>query len=124
MNLHALVAPMVAAINPMVTVQLRTSSGSTTGDDGSRIPAYADPIDVSAQIQSLQYQDILKLAGLNLQGVRNKIYMSGNWQGIVRADRKGGDLLTMPNGDVYLVALVLESWPDWTCVAVTEQLRP
>jgi hypothetical protein len=39
----------------------------------------------------------------------------------VRTDQKGGDLLTMPDGSVWLVAMVLEHWADWTSVAITLQ---
>jgi hypothetical protein len=105
----------------MVTATLRASTGSTQAADGGRVPTYADPVAVQAQVQSLQYQDVIKLNGLNIQGVRSKIYLSGSWSGLVRADRKGGDLLTMPNGNVYLVALVLEDWPDWCSLACTLQ---
>lgn len=122
MNLHNIVSGAIAAINPMVTASIRVSSGATTNDDGTRVPTYADPVNVPAQVQSLQYQDIIKLAGLNIQGARNKIYLNGNWNGLVRRDNKGGDLITMPDGSVWLVAVVLENWADWTCVAVTAQI--
>jgi hypothetical protein len=121
MNLNQIVSGAISSVNPMVTATLRASTGSTTNPDGTRVPTYAAPVAVQCQIQSLQYQDILKLAGLAIQGVRNKVYLDGDWQGLVRADRRGGDLLTMPDGSIYLVALILESWPDWTCAAVTMQ---
>jgi hypothetical protein len=121
-NLHNIAFGYVGAVNPLVTAMMQASTGSTTNADGSRVPTYAAPVPVSCQIQSLQYNDIVMLQGVNIQGVREKVYINGKWEGIVRADRRGGDLLTMPDGTVYLVAMVLEHWPDWSCLAVTEQV--
>lgn len=121
MNLHSIVSGAVGAINPLVTATLRASAGSTTAPDGKRIAVYADPVTVRCQVQSLQYNDILQLDALEIQGSKSKIYVNGRWQGLVRPDRRGGDLITMPDGRVYLVTLVLEEWPDWCCVAVTLQ---
>jgi len=120
-NLHSIVSGAIAAINPMVIATLRASAGSTTAPDGRRVAAYADPVNVRCQVQSLQYNDILQLDALGIQGSKSKIYVNGQWQGIVRSDRRGGDLITMPDGKVYLVTLVLEDWADWCCVAVTLQ---
>jgi hypothetical protein len=121
MNLHSIAAPAVAAINPLTIATLRASTGSTTAPDGKRVPSYAAPVNVACQVQSLQYNDILQLDALGIQGSKSKIYVNGRWEGIIRPDRRGGDLITMPDGRVYLVTLVLEDWPDWCCVAVTLQ---
>lgn len=122
MNLHSIVSGAVGAINPLVIATLRASAGSTTALDGKRVAAYADPVNVRCQVQSLQYNDILQLDALEIQGSKNKIYVNGRWQGLVRPDRRGGDLITMPDGRVYLVTLVLEEWDTWCCVAVTLQV--
>ena len=125
MNLHAVVSGAINAINPQILGTVRMSTGSTTLQDGSRVPRYTDFANVPMQVQSLQYSDLLKLAGMNIQGVRNKIYLSGDWNGLVRRDGKGGDVIVIANGPsagTWLVALVLESWPDWTCAAVTMQV--
>lgn len=79
---------------------------------------------VPAQIQSMTYRDLQQTDGLNLQGDRRAIYFYGDIEGIVREDRKGGDLVTFPDGTVWLVAIVLETWgpsKDWCKVAVTRQ---
>ena len=76
---------------------------------------------VPAQIQSLTFRDLTQIDGLNLQGDRFGIYFYGEIDGIVRPDNKGGDLVTFPNGKIYLVAIVLEQWPDWCKVAATLQ---
>ena len=66
-------------------------------------------------------------SGLNIQGTRRKIWLNGEIDGLVREDNKGGDLITDPNGDVWLVALITEQWttrseaPNWVSAIVTRQ---
>lgn len=121
MNLHGLVAPAVGAVNPLVTVTIKPSAGYTTAADGSRVPAYGPSITAQGQLQALQYNDIYQIDGLNLQGVRRKLYLNGNWNGVIRVDQKGGDLVVLPDGTVWLVAFVFEYWPDWCSLAITLQ---
>ncbi|WP_233874047.1 hypothetical protein [Paraburkholderia adhaesiva] len=131
MNLHGVVGPCVAAVNPWLTVTLAASTGYTTAPDGRRTPAYAEPVPVLAQVQALTLRDLLQLDGLNLQGERRALYLNGNWQGVLRPEVKGGDLVTLPDGSdsgsLWLVALVLENWwltDGWCKCAVTRQLNP
>jgi hypothetical protein len=49
------------------------------------------------------------------------MYVRGNVEGLFRVLGKGGDLLEF-EGQKYLVASVMERWPDWCCVALTMQL--
>lgn len=124
MHLHKLVRPLVSSINPSVTASLQASTGYTTASDGSRVPTYAPAVCIRVQRQALQYNDIAQTDGLNIQGQRSAMYISGNWEGIVRADGSGGDLITLPDGTTWLVAMVLENWGDtkgWVKVAVTRQ---
>lgn len=100
---------------------LYASAGSTTNADGSRTPAYAAPVTISAQVQQLTTFNLRQLEGLNLQGVTHKIYFSGQAQGVVRVLAKGGDLIAMADGTIWLVATVFEQWPDWVAVGVTLQ---
>lgn len=83
--------------------------------------AMAAALAISGQVQPLTFKDIQQLDGLNIQGTQRAIYFDQAIDGIVRVDRKGGDLVTTPDGKVWLVTLVLEAWPDWTKVAVTLQ---
>lgn len=195
MNLHGIVAGVVAAVNPLLPVEVRISTGpSEPGADGKRVPTYATPgvftgsisgtvLTVSAvasgtlqvsqtilgagisagttitelgtgsggtgtyelnqeqaapvsseamtttlmltgQIQPVTWRDLQQIDGLNLQGVRDKIYLYGEVDGLVRPDRKGGDLVILlagPHQGVWLVAQVLEQWPDWVCAAIVQQ---
>lgn len=125
MNLHGIVAPYIGAVNPQVPVTIRFSIGNTTAADGTQIPSYSAPVAMQAQIQALTYRDLQQLDGLNLNGTRRGIYLYGDVQGVVRVSQKGGDLVTFPDGSVWLVALALETWAGadggWCKVAATLQ---
>lgn len=121
MNLHAIVSPVIGVVNPNVMATVMMSTGYTIDANSKQVPAYTQFDRVPAQVQALSFGDIQKLAGLNLQGVRRAIYLTGNWDGLVRGERRGGDLIVI--GDqTWLVAIALESWPDWTKVAATLQV--
>lgn len=86
--------------------------------------AMTTALTVMAQVQALTFRDLQQIDGLNLQGTRRAIYLYGKVQGINRAENKGGDLITVAAGDAagkWLVAEVLEQWPDWVKVACTQQ---
>jgi hypothetical protein len=121
MNLHAIASGAAAAVNPRVPLQLRVSTGSTVGADFKPVPTYAPAVTVMGQVQPMTWRDLQMTDGLNLQGTRRAIYLDGNFDGVVRASAKGGDLITDPAGNVWLVAMVLETWPTWCKVAATLQ---
>lgn len=125
MNLRGIVNGYTQAINPNIAATIQVSAGYTTMSDGSRVPAYTTA-SATVQLQALAYNDLVQLDGLNIQGVRRKVYLNGNWNGIIRADGKGGDILSFPEtpgGPVksWLIVLVFEYWPDWCSLAVTLQ---
>jgi hypothetical protein len=127
MNLHGIVSSAVGAINPPISVTLSLSAGYTTAPDGTREPAYAQVSGVQAQVQALSFTDLQKLGSLNLTGIRRKLYLNGNIEGIDRQAVKGGDLVQMgalpgfPNVTTWLVVQQLEWWQDWCSIAVTLQ---
>jgi hypothetical protein len=124
MNLHNIVAPYISAVNPPLLCSLKASIGYETAADGTQQPAYASPVDIEVQTQALQYNDIAQLNGLNIQGKRLAMYINGDWEGVVRSDSKGGDIITLPDGSVWLCAMVLENWSmssGWTKIAATQQ---
>ena len=122
MNLHAIVSGAVSAVNPSALVTVRVSAGYTIAADGTQVPSYTTFSNVPAQIQALSYTDLMKMGGLNIEGIRRAIYLNGNIEGVDRAAIKGGDLITEPDGTVWLVAMVLEAWPDWSKVCCTKQV--
>lgn len=124
MNLHNVAVGVIAAVNPQIVGSFKASSGNTTSPDGKRVATYLSPISVYLQVQPLGTGDIMKLDGLNLQGVVRKIYMNGRVDGLVRPEVKGGDLFVITGGvnsGTWLVNNVLEQWPDWVASAVTLQ---
>ena len=127
MNLHAVVAPCIAPVNPPILCTLRMSTGYTIGPDGTQYPTYRDYVNVPVDVQALSYTDLMKIGGLNIQGTRRKAYINGNWEGLNRPRQKGGDLLVMPNlpdfpgPTTWLIAMVSEWWQTWCCVLVTLQ---
>ena len=124
MNLHGIVAPQIAAINPNVPAIIETSVGYTTNVDGSRNPLYKYQ-NVTAQVQAMTGGDLRQVEALNLSGTKRSIYLYGVANSTVRISAQGGDLVILndgPNKGVWLVAQVLEQWPDWVKVATTLQL--
>ena len=124
MNLHSIVAPYISAVNPMIPAAVEVSIGSTANPDGTRTPAFADPVMVLAQVQPLQFRDITMIDGLNLQGTRKAIYLNGHVDGLIRPVNQGGDLITLSDGSVWLTAVVAEGWDTtagWCKVICTLQ---
>lgn len=125
MNLHGIVRGAINVVNPDITVGLRRSTGYTVLPDGSQVPSYAT-MDGPGQVQALSGNDLRHLANLNISSVDRKVYLYGNWMGVVRADQKGGDILTfpqVPGADLqdWKVVTVFETWPDWCAVGVVLQ---
>ena len=128
MNLHGIVAGAVGAVNPFIVATIYESDGYTTNDAYKQVPAYKDPVDVKVQVQALEWKDLQQLDAMNVQGERRAVYIYGSeWNGISRIDERGGDLLVFPERPgtaprTWLVAVVLEKWPDWVKVAVVLQV--
>jgi hypothetical protein len=127
-SLHGIAVGVIAAVNPQVTCTVRVSTGYTTQADGTRVPQYSDLLNVPAQIQALSYGDIQLLDGLQIQGERRGIYLTGNFDSLNRGPQTGGDLIVFPDGTswpfgtVWKIAYVLEQWPDWCHVAATRMI--
>jgi hypothetical protein len=118
-NLHGIASAAVSAINPMVKATYRQSAGYTTDATFKQVPAYLDK-SVSVQMQMLSGSQLAQLNGLNIQGVLRSLYVAGEVQGVVRPRAEGGDLFII-NGETWLVVQVLETWPEWSKVAICLQ---
>lgn len=121
MDLHGIASGAIGAVNPLVPVTIEISTGSTIGADGTPTPTYANPVDVMAQVQPMTGRELSQVEGLNLQGTKRGIYLEGNIDAIQRLNQKGGDLITMEDGSVWLTVLIFEQWPDWVKAAITLQ---
>lgn len=121
MNLHAIANGAISAVNPNITnASVKYSNGYTIAPGGKQVPAYTLVTGVTIQVQALTGKEIKQIEGLNIQGVVRAIYLYGDTQGAVRPLSKGGDLILF-NGLIFLVVQVLETWADWSKVAVTLQ---
>ena len=126
MNLNSIVAPLTAVVSPREMITVYPSNGYTTNADGSRVPAYGAAVALQASIQALHYNDIYMSDGLNIQGERCAMYLYGDWNAIVRADSKGGDIIVRADGSKWLVAVIAENWngaTGWTKAICTRQLN-
>jgi len=126
MNLHGMVRGAITTVNPDIIATWSKSTGSTSNADYTRAPTYVTA-DIPVQVQALNGTALEKAEYQNLQGITRSVYCYGNKQGVNRVDVQGGDLLTfpeVPGGDprVWLVVGVVETWPDWSHVAVTLQV--
>lgn len=121
MNLHGIVSGAISTVNPMQRICIEVATGTTVQADGTRLPTYDDPIYAQGQVQPLTGGELRHVDSLNLQGQFSGIYIQGHIDGLIRPENKGGDKITFPNGNVYLVTQVLEDWPDWTKVVATRQ---
>ena len=120
MNLHGLASTATGAVYPPVLATIKTATGYTTAADGKQTPTYTTASGL-VSIQALAGRDLQHLNGLNIQGVTRKAYCYGNVNGIIRASSKGGDLLALPDGTVWKVVLVFETWSDWSAVGLSQQ---
>jgi hypothetical protein len=119
-NLHQIASGAIGIVNPFVTITMARASGTyTTQPDGTRVPDYvlrSGP----AQVQDLSTEQLKLFEGMNISGLKKKIYLNGSWASTVRADARGGDLFYF-GGAEWLAVNILEGWPDWSCVLVTMQ---
>jgi hypothetical protein len=121
LNLHGIVRGAITTVNEDVTVAYERSNGFAIGQSGKPTPQYLPVEPIRAQFQALTYKDLAQLDGINQNGVRRGVYLYGSADGVVRADAKGGDLITDSENHVWLVTQNLEQWPFWCKVAVTLQ---
>ena len=125
MNLRGLANSVTQNVNSNQTITLLRNTGYTTDTNYNQVPTF-ETLSGAAQIQALGPKDLQHADHLNIQNVSRKVYLYGNWQGVVREDSKGGDILTfpqIPGGDNqnWKVVIVFESWPEWCSVGVVLQ---
>lgn len=129
MNFHGAVKSLIGGANPPTFIAWLQSDGFTTTPDYRQVPAYKGAQTIQAQIQSMSADELKKVEGMNIQGVKRALYIEGQAAGVIRCDAKGGDLFQFPeirNGPnkTWLAVLALETWPDWVKVVVTLQDDP
>lgn len=127
MNIRAINLNAITNQNPDISATIRKSTGYTINADKTRTPTYTDYHGIMIQVQGQMSAPELTLANaLNIQGVKDVVYLPGNWHGIVRGDQTGGDIIqyaeegsaTVRN---WLIVRILEDWKNWTKVMVCLQ---
>lgn len=115
MDLHGIVRGAITSVNPDVPALLYASNGWDTQPDGTRTPKYLPAVSLMVQVQALSYDDLKVVSGLNINGEAKTIYLHGDWRGVLRPEKGGGDLLTMVRtNEKFLNVHTIESWPDWS----------
>lgn len=120
MNLHNIARGAIRAVNPEVLGTIRQSTGYTTDAAYKQVPTYRDFPNVRLQVQGMQWKDLRQVDSLNLQGIVRKVFVTGDWGGVIRARDKGGDLIVI-KGETWLVVQVLETWADWSSFVIVLQ---
>ncbi len=129
MNLHNMVRGAISTVNPDILVSLKKATGYTTLPNGKQVPGYAAPVNGPGQVQALDPGTQKHLNNLNISGIMRRVYLYGNWMGVVRGDKTGGDMVSFPQvpggaQEEWKVVHVIETWPDWCSVAVVLQVSP
>jgi hypothetical protein len=113
----------------MITGQLSGSQGgvgaySLSEQQTVASEALTTAMTLFVQEQPLTGGNLRHMDALNLQGSHRALYVNNNLRGAVRVALKGGDIVTLANGSVWLVTQVLEPFFDsagWQKVAITLQ---
>lgn len=127
MNLHGTVRGAITSVNPDVMAPYYVSQPYTKDASFAQVPSYAAPVNVPVQVQALKANDLKHSDLVNLEGLKRAVYMYGNTVGVDRSNLKGGDWLVFAQAkglavQGWKVVCVLETWPDWSKVAVVLQL--
>lgn len=120
MNLNQMASMAINTVNPDEVAQIKSCTGYEIVNY-KQIPVYLDAVEVTAQIQPISQDTLAHIEGLNLQGIQASVYCNGHFSAINRPKGKGNDLFIL-DGKTWLIAKVIEWWPDWCHFVVTEQL--
>lgn len=119
MNLHSIVSGAISSVNEMIPMFFTINQGYTTASDGTRTPR-TRIVNTEGQFQNITAKELQHLQGMNLQGDLGVVYVNGNFDGVVRSEKRGGDTVSF-NNKCWLVVQVLEQWPDWCKLAICLQ---
>lgn len=125
-DVYDLANSAVQEINPDGPALFYASDGYEIGTGRRQVPKYKPAQSVLIQEQGVSARALAHLHSLNIQGVLRSVHIRANAQGVVRVNRRGGDLLyfpELPGGTPYVwkVVQVLETWPTWARVIVNLQ---
>lgn len=122
-NLHALVRPVITAVNPDQPVIILACIGQDVDGAYHPQPLYAPAAEAMAQPQPVPDKTLQVLVQQRENSVWHDFYLGGDWNGLNRAREQGGDLLYW-DGFEWLVDQVLERWnptAGWTKIRCVQQ---
>ena len=109
------------AVLPGTTIVGLGSGGPGTYEvrEEQNVPSTAmtTSLTLLAQAQAMSTRDLRQVEMLNLSGDMKAFYVNGALNGGVRVQLKGGDVLVLPDGSVWLTTIVSEPWAitaGWT----------
>lgn len=120
MNVHKLARGLTSRVNPEVPAVAKRSLGYTTSASGKQAPSYAPDENIMVQKQELTMRELQHIDNVLKQGVLCSIYVEGNYYGVHRENKTGGDLFVI-QGQTWKVVQVLEAWSGWCKLALSLQ---
>ena len=93
-----------------------------TNPDYTRTPEYYE-WDEKVRVAALSMKELEHMYDQNVQGILQKVFLNGFWEGVDRKRSTGGDLITI-DGDTWVIVEVLASYPSWSAVCVQKQVDP
>jgi len=114
MNLHAIVSPAIAAVNPNVVGDLYVSTGAVSNADYTRTPQFIKYPNTVFQVQAVSGVGtdgpiIQHLDSLNIQGVLRSVWALGDIEAVKRPSMQGGDVIFIL-GQWFLNVQLVETW--------------
>jgi hypothetical protein len=120
LSLHGIATGALGGLFPMKIAHIKKSAGAITNPDYSRTPQYVE-YDELVRIASLSMKELEHMYSQNIQGIMQKVFLDGYWEGVDRKKGKGGDLITI-DGDTWEIVEVLAAYPSWSAVVTQKQV--
>lgn len=125
MNMHGAVRAIITAVNPDTSATLLQSTGYVTDVDGTRIPSYTAST-AAVQVQAPHGKNLDHINFLNIAGIVRVLFLNGGyWEGTVRTQARGGDIIRFPlygeTTDRDWLVVSAKNWPDWSEIIVVLQ---
>lgn len=121
LNMHHIVRGAIQKVNSDVDGTLYISTGRTT-NRGIVTPSFV-AVPARLQVQATPHESLYHLNGLSYTGGLSILYAYGDLSAINRPTGGGGDLVDV-RGKWWAIQHVLEWWPGWCSVSITQQLVP
>jgi hypothetical protein len=119
-NMHGVVRGAIQQVNLDTPGTVYISTGYTN-TNGILTPSYM-PVAAMLQVQADTHDALSHDRSLSYTTGYTTVYAFGNFSDLERPNGKGGDIINM-SGKWYGIMQVLEWWPGWCSVSVTQQLN-